>query len=56
MKLTGAAILASRGMKWIQHYGKPGLSKSDLKAYIAESHRIVGLGLSRKKRRELGLD
>ena len=50
-----APYLASRGMKWIQHYAKPGLSDKDLKGYLTESHRIVALGLSKKKRRELGL-
>jgi predicted DNA-binding protein (MmcQ/YjbR family) len=54
--LRPAPYLASRGMKWIQHYGKPGLSDKDLKGYLKESHRIVALGLSRKRRRELGLD
>lgn len=53
--LRPAPYLASRGMKWIQHYGKPGLSEKDLKGYLKESHRIVALGLSKKKRRELGL-
>ncbi len=53
--LRPAPYLASRGMKWIQHYEEPGLSDADLKDYIRESHRIVSLGLSRKKRRELGL-
>ena len=54
--LRPAPYLASRGMKWIQHYGRPGLSDKDLKGYLKESHRLVALGLSRKKRRELGLD
>lgn len=53
--LRPAPYLASRGMKWIQHYAKPGLSDKDLKGYLKESHRIVALGLSRKKRAELGL-
>lgn len=53
--LRPAPYLASRGMKWIQHHGKPGLSDKDLKGYLKESHRIVALGLSKKKRRELGL-
>jgi predicted DNA-binding protein (MmcQ/YjbR family) len=53
--LRPAPYLASRGMKWIQHYGKPGLSDKDLKSYLKESHRIVALGLTRKKRRELNL-
>jgi predicted DNA-binding protein (MmcQ/YjbR family) len=54
--LRPAPYLASRGMKWIQHYGKPGLSDKDLKGYLKESHRIVALGLAKKKRTELGLD
>ncbi|MGF1608534.1 MAG: MmcQ/YjbR family DNA-binding protein [Kiloniellales bacterium] len=54
--LRPAPYLASRGMKWIQHYAKPGLSDKDLKRYLKESHRIVALGLTKKARRELGLD
>ena len=54
--LRPAPYLASRGMKWIQNYAKPGLSDKDLKGYLKESHRIVALGLSRKRRKELGLD
>lgn len=50
-----APYLASRGMKWVQHYAKPGLNDADLKAYIAESHRIVAFGLSKKRQRELGV-
>jgi len=53
--LRPAPYLASRGMKWIQHYEKPGLSTKDLKSYIAESHKIVASGLSKKKQKELGL-
>lgn len=53
--LRPAPYLASRGMKWIQHYGKPGLSDADLRAYIKQSHAIVSAGLSKKKRIELGL-
>ena len=53
--LRPAPYLASRGMTWIQHYGKPGLSDPDLMAYLRESHRIVAQGLSKKKQRELGL-
>jgi predicted DNA-binding protein (MmcQ/YjbR family) len=54
--LRPAPYLASRGMSWIQHYAEPGLSDDDLKDYIRQSHRLVALGLSRRKRRELGLD
>ena len=53
--LRPAPYLASRGMKWIQHFAKPGLTDADLKDYLRESHRIVALGLSKKKQRELGL-
>ncbi len=53
--LRPAPYLASRGMSWIQHYAEPGLSDDDLKTYIRESHRLVALGLSRRKQRELGL-
>ena len=43
-------------MKWIQQYDAPGLPDEDLKGYIRESHRIVSLGLSKKKQREFGLN
>ena len=52
--LRPAPYLASRGMKWIQHYKKPGLSDTDLKYYIRESYRIVAEKLPKKKRKELG--
>lgn len=51
----GAPYLASRGMKWIQRTGTETLSDADLKAYLAESHRIVAAGLTKKLQRELGL-
>ncbi|HJO73785.1 MAG TPA: MmcQ/YjbR family DNA-binding protein [Rhodospirillales bacterium] len=54
--LRPAPYLASRGMKWIQHYAEPGLSDNDLKEYLAESHRIVSLGLTKKKQKQLGLN
>ncbi len=54
--LRPAPYLASRGLKWIQHYEKPGLDDEALRAYIAESHRLVSLGLSKKRQRELGLN
>ena len=53
--LRPAPYLASRGMKWIQHYAQPGLSDGELKDYIRQSHVIVARGLSKKKRTELGL-
>ncbi len=54
--LRPAPYLASRGMKWIQHFEAPGLSDADLKDYLLESHRIVSLGLSKKRQKELGLN
>jgi predicted DNA-binding protein (MmcQ/YjbR family) len=53
--LRPAPYLASRGLKWIQHFAKPGLSNRLLRDYIRQSHTIVSLGLSKKKRIELGL-
>ena len=53
--LRPAPYLASRGMKWIQHYGTPGLSDEELKEYLGVSHRIVAGGLTKKLRRELNL-
>jgi len=50
-----APYLASRGMKWIQRTKAAGLSDKALKAYLRESHRLVTFGLSKKKRKELGL-
>jgi predicted DNA-binding protein (MmcQ/YjbR family) len=54
--LRPAPYLASRGMKWIQHYAKPGLSDRELRDYIRHSHHIVAQGLSKKKRTELELE
>ena len=51
-----APYLASRGLKWIQHFAKPGLSDAKLRDYIRQSHTIVAQGLSRKRRIELGLE
>lgn len=54
--LRPAPYLAARGMTWIQHYARPGLSVPALKGYLVQSHRIVTAGLSRKLRRQLGLE
>lgn len=53
--LRPAPYFATRGMKWIQHYAQPGPSDAQLRALVVESHRIVALGLTKKRRRELGL-
>lgn len=54
--LRPAPYLASRGMTWIQQYAQPGLSDADLRAYLAESHRLVSLGLTKRLQRMLGLN
>lgn len=52
-----APYLASRGMKWIQQQDTSEKSKiDDLKDHLKESHRIVSLGLTKKKQKELGLN
>lgn len=53
--LRPAPYLASRGMSWIQHYAKPGLSDKALKDYIRASYVLVARGLPRKTQRSLGL-
>ena len=54
--LRPAPYLASRGMKWIQHYEEPGLGDDALRDYLKESHRLVSLGLTKKLQKELGLN
>ncbi len=51
-----APYMASRGMVWIQQYDAPKESDEELQYYLKESHRIVSLGLTKKKQRELGLN
>lgn len=53
--LRPAPYLASRGLKWIQHFARPGLDDDGLRDYIRQSYSIVSRGLSRKKQTELGL-
>jgi predicted DNA-binding protein (MmcQ/YjbR family) len=53
--LRPAPYLASRDMKWIQHFAEPGLTHDELRQYIRHSHCIVSQGLSRKRQAELGL-
>lgn len=50
-----APYLASRGMQWIQRYEDLDSNDDELRYYIAESHRLVVEGFSKKKRTELGL-
>lgn len=53
--LRPAPYLASRGLTWIQHHGRPGLSDAELRDYIRHSYLMVAGSLSGKRRRELGL-
>lgn len=54
-----APYLASRGMTWLQRTGtrtNPGaITDKALKEHIRESHRLVALGLPKKRQAELGL-
>ncbi len=51
-----APYMASRGMKWIQQHDASEDMDEELIYYINESHRIVSLGLTKKKQKELGLN
>jgi predicted DNA-binding protein (MmcQ/YjbR family) len=50
-----APYLASRGMIWLQRTSGETINDAALKDYIRESHRLVALGLSKKRRMELGI-
>ena len=54
--LRPAPYLASRGMKWIQHYDQCDLSDDDLKAYIERSYELVAAKLTKKLQAELGIN
>ena len=49
-----APYMASRGLKWLQHYRAPGLTDAELRGYIDQSYRLVVAGLSKKRQRALG--
>jgi predicted DNA-binding protein (MmcQ/YjbR family) len=51
----GQAAYFARG-QWVNVSRGADLSLRDLKAYIAQSHRIVAAKLTRRARAELGLD
>lgn len=53
--LRPAPYLASRGLKWVQNYGEPGLSDSELEQHIAASYDMIVSGLTKRLRNELGL-
>lgn len=50
-----APYMASRGLKWLQHYGPPGgLSDAALREHLQASYDMVFAGLSRKMQAALG--
>lgn len=53
--LRPAPYLASRGMKWIQHYADPGLSDDELRTHIRGSYEMAIERMTKKARRDLGL-
>lgn len=53
--LRPAPYLASRGMKWIQHFSSPGLNDDALKEHICLSYDMAVKRLTKVKRKELGL-
>lgn len=55
--LRPAPYLASRGMKWIQHYDTPpGLDDEALREHLELSYALVSRKLTKKKQKELGLN
>ena len=50
-----APYLASRGLLWMQRHALGDLPDAELRDYLAQSYRLVALGLSAKLRRELGV-
>jgi len=50
-----APYLASRGMKWIQRTDIRSMDDDALRDYLAESHRIVASGFSKRRQAELGI-
>lgn len=50
-----APYMASRGLKWLQHYDKPGLSDDELQNHLQASYDMVVAGLTKKKRAEINL-
>ena len=51
-----APYFASRGMKWIQQHDSQHCDDEELRYYLVESYRLVSLGLTKKRQKELGLN
>jgi predicted DNA-binding protein (MmcQ/YjbR family) len=54
--LRPAPYLASRGMSWIQRTTGQSMNDKALKQYLAESHRLASLNLTKAVQRALGLN
>ena len=51
-----APYLASRGMVWLQRTSPDSMDDASFTAYLAESHRLMSLTLTKARQRALGLD
>lgn len=51
-----APYFANRGMKWIQLFDSVAANDEELIYYLTESYRLVSLGLTKVKQKELGLN
>ena len=51
-----APYLASRGMTWLQIFEPEKVSDADIRQHIDASYELVAAGLTKKARRELGLE
>ena len=51
----GAPYMATRGMKWIQIYDLSLIENSEVESYLHNSYCLILKGLTKKKRRVLGL-
>jgi predicted DNA-binding protein (MmcQ/YjbR family) len=50
-----APYMASRGLKWIQSFETPGLSKAEVKKYLRASYAMVVEALPARMRKALGV-
>lgn len=48
-----APYMASRGLKWIQSFETPGLSKREVKAYLRTSYDLIVEALPKRRRDEV---
>ncbi|SEQ38110.1 MmcQ/YjbR family DNA-binding protein [Thalassovita taeanensis] len=53
--LRPAPYMASRGLKWVQHFGPPGLSDAALEDHLRASYDMIAAALPKKTRAALGL-